>query len=183
MWRPSSPSPPIASPHPNDLAVGESLTAQSRRTSRASAGRRTVLAAILVGALWMAVGIAARPIDQTCDPALTRNVCLETIDAAQRRGLPAVHPLLLAAHAAPGPAARPDQFGHRATVRFTVLGVPGPVIVRLFFDAGGHWDGIADRQAPEMTAWTIGWAIAAGIAVAVAAGGLGWLARGSRSTQ
>lgn len=165
------------------LESATDLAAESRRAGRTIAGRRTLLAAILVGALWLAVGATARPIDQTCDPALARDVCLETIDAALRKGLPAVHPLLLAAHAEPGPAARPDQLGHRATVTFSVLGIPGPVVVRLFFDAGAHWGGVADRQLPEMAVWTIGWAIAAGIAVAVAGGGLWRLGRRSRNTR
>jgi hypothetical protein len=138
-----------------------------------------VLAAILVGALWLAVGISAPPIERTCDAALARDACLETIDAALRKGLPAIHPLLLAAYAQPGPAARPDQLGHRATVTFSVLGVPGQIEIRLFFDAGGHWGGIANRPSPEMAAWAIGWAIAAGSAVAVAAGGLLRLGRRS----
>jgi hypothetical protein len=113
--------------------------------------------------------VATRPIDQTCDPALQPDVCAETIDAALRRGMPAVHTLLLAAHAEPGPAARPDQFGHRATVTFSLLGVPGTVSVRMFFDAGGHWGGIADRQAMELAVWTIAWAAAVGIALAAVA--------------
>ncbi len=132
---------------------------------------RRILAAALIGALWIAVGLAVRPIQQSCDPRLTRDVCLETIDAAQRRGLPTLHPLLLAAYAEPGPAANPDQFGHRATVMFDLAGPPGRVSVRLFFDAGAHWGGIPDRSAPELLAWTL----AEGVVVAAAAGGLFWL--------
>ncbi|MEJ7695101.1 MAG: hypothetical protein WKF78_00165 [Candidatus Limnocylindrales bacterium] len=130
-----------------------------------------MLAAALFGALWIVAGLAVRPIQQTCDPRLTRDVCLETIDAALRRGLPTVHPLLLAAHAEPGTAANNDQFGHRATVTFDLAGPPGPVSVRLFFDAGAHWGGIPDRAAPELLVWTL----AEGVVVAAAAGGLFWL--------
>jgi hypothetical protein len=131
---------------------------------------RLLLVAVLVGAVWVAIGVAVRPLRQTCDQALAADVCLETIDAAMRRGLSRVHPLLLAAHAAPGPAARPDQFGHRATVTFDVLGMPSPVSVRLFFDAGAHWGGIADREATEIALWSVG----QGVAVAAVAGG-SWL--------
>ena len=114
-----------------------------------------LLGAALVGLLWVLLGVVARPIEQTCDPQLTRPICLETIDAALRKGLPAIHPLLLTARAEPGPAAGADQLGHRATVRFGLLGVPGAVSVRLFFDAGAHWGGIADRGAPEMLSWSV----------------------------
>ena len=154
---------------------------------REPGSRRGALGIALLGALlgasWLVLGLATRPIDQTCDPALTRDVCLETIDAAVRRGLPAVHPLLLAAHAEPGPAARPDQFGHRATVTFSLLGIPGTVPVRMFFDAGGHWGGIADRQATELAARTIASAIAVGIAAAAAAAGAGRLVGRSRRSR
>jgi hypothetical protein len=125
------------------------------------------LGAAMIGTLWVLLSIAARPVQQTCDPNLSRAICLETIDAALRKGLPAIHPLLLTAHAEPGPAAGADQLGHRATVRFGFLGVPGPVSVRLFFDAGAHWGGIADRQAPELLSWSV----AQGVIVAVVAAG------------
>jgi len=138
---------------------------------------RILLAAILLAALWVAIGVAVRPVRQTCDPALAADVCLETIDAAMRRGLARVHPLLLAAHAAPGPAAGADQLGHRATVTFAVLGMPGPVAVKLFFDAGGHWGGVADRGAPELALWTA----AQGVVVAAATGGAWHLLQGRRT--
>lgn len=133
-----------------------------------------VLGVALVGILWVVLGVVARPIEQTCDPRLTRPVCLETIDAAQRKGLPAIHPLLFTAHAEPGPAAGADQFGHRATVRFGLAGVPGPVSVRMFFDAGAHWGGIADRQAPELLSWSVGQGV---VLAGAAAGAWSLLAR------
>ena len=135
------------------------------------------LVVVLLVAGWVAIGAAVRPLKLTCDPVLARDVCLETIDAALRKGMPRVHPPLLAAHAEPGPAARPDQFGHRATVTFDVLGVPGPVSVRLFFDAGGHWGGIASRGSAELALW----ALAQGVVAAAAAGSLGLLLRRHRS--
>lgn len=128
-----------------------------------------LVVALVVGAAWVAVGIGVRPLRQTCDAALPADVCLETIDAAIRRGLPRVHPLLVSAHAEPGPAARADQFGHRATVTFEVLGIPRRVAVRLFFDAGAHWGGIPDMEAPELALWTAGHGLAVGGAAAGAA--------------
>ena len=150
----------------------------SRAVLSRKAGRaRLFLTAGLIGALWVGLGLIVRPIDQTCDRSLARDVCLETIDAALRRGLPNIHPLLLAAHAAPGPAARSDQFGQRATVAFDVLGIPGPISVRLFFDAGAHWGGIADRGAPELALWTV----AEGLVAAGAAAAAGsWLSSEGR---
>lgn len=125
-----------------------------------------LLVVLLLGAVWVAVGTAVPPLQQTCDPALATDVCLDTIDAALRRGMPRVHPVLLGAHAEPGPAARPDQFGHRATVTFDMLGVPGPTSVRLFFDAGGHWGGIATRESAELALWTAAEGVVVGGAAA-----------------
>ncbi len=149
----------------------------ARVVGRRTGWPRILLYAILLGALWIAIGVAVRPVRQTCDPALSADVCFETIDAAMRRGLARVHPLLLAAHAAPGPAAGADQFGHRATVTFVVLGMPSPVSVKLYFDLGAHWGGVADRGAPELVLWTV----AQGVVVAAVAGGSWLLLRGSRS--
>lgn len=133
-----------------------------------------VLLAVLVGAGWVAFGSTVQPMRQTCDPTLAKEICLGSIDAALRRGMPAIHPLLLEAHATPGPAARPDQFGHRATITFGVLGVGQPASVRLFFDAGGHWAGVADTATAELAFW----AIAQGIIVAlIVAGALGLVMR------
>lgn len=158
-----------------DATTSTSTTARDagRRTRR----RRLLPVVLLVGAVWVATGAAVRPLQLTCDPVLTRDVCLETIDAALRRGMPRVHPPLLAAHAEPGPAARPDQFGHRATVTFDVLGVPGFTSVRLFFDVGGHWGGIASRGAAELALW----ALAQGVVAAAAAGWLWLLLRRQRA--
>ncbi len=138
--------------------------------------RRLLIVAFLVGAIWVAIGVAVRPLRQTCHAALPADVCLETIDAAIRRGLPRVHPLIVSAHAEPGPAARADQFGHRATVTFDVLGIPRRVAVRLFFDAGAHWGGISDMEGPELAVWSAGH----GLAVGGAAAGL-WLLVRQRS--
>lgn len=149
----------------------------AREVGRRTGWPRILLAAILLGAVWVAIGVAVRPVRQTCDPALAVDICLETIDAAMRRGLARLHPLLLAAHATPGPAAGADQLGHRATVTFEVLGIPSSVSVKLFFDAGAHWGGVADRGAQELVLWTV----AQGVVVAAVSGGSWLLLRGGRT--
>jgi hypothetical protein len=163
----------------------DGTTSSPTLTLARDAGRPTwwpqmLLVVVLLGAVWVSIGAAARPLQQTCDPALAPDVCLETIDAALRKGMPHVHPLLLAAHAEPGPAAQPDQFGHRATVAFDVLGVPGPTSVRLFFDTGGHWGGIASRGAAELALWAVAQGV---VAAAAAAGGLWLLLRRRRARR
>lgn len=141
---------------------------------------RLLLVALLIGAGWIAFSSLISPVGQTCSPALATDICLGSIDAALRRGLSPVHPLLLTAHAEPGPAARPDQFGHRATVTFRMLGVGGPASVRLYFDAGGHWGAIASMGAAELAFL----ATAEGLVVSlVVAAGLGFLARRRRDRR
>lgn len=159
----------------SDQAAGSDVTTsiRTRGTPRPTGWPWLFLVVLIAGVAWVAIGTAARPLQQTCDRALARDVCLETIDAALRKGLPPVHPLLLAAHAEPGPAARPDQYGHRATVTFDILAMPGPTSVRLFFDAGGHWGGVASRDATELALWVV----AQGVLVAGAAAGGLWLLR------
>ncbi|MBA3235872.1 MAG: hypothetical protein H0T59_07765 [Chloroflexi bacterium] len=133
--------------------------------------RWPILALLIVGGAWVVVGAVLPPFLQTCDPALTEPVCAETIDASLRKGMPPLHPWLLGAHAEPGPAARPDQFGHRATVTFAVLGLPDPVSVRMFFDAGAHWGGIADPDGLLVA----GFAVLSGVAIGAAAAAGWWL--------
>jgi hypothetical protein len=161
---------------------GEAATSSSILTPDPGTGRRPrwrlPLAVLLLGALLVTVSATVHPLQQSCDSALTAEVCLETVDAALRKGMPRLHPLLLAAHVEPGPAARPDQFGHRATVTFEVLAGPGPTSVRMFFDAGGHWGGIASRGAAELALW----AVAQGVAIAaITTGGLWHLLRRRRA--
>lgn len=136
-----------------------------------------VLILLIVSGAWVVAGAALPPLRQSCDSALTAPVCAETIDASLRKGMPPLHPWLLAAHAAPGPAARPDQFGHRATVTFAVFGLPDPVTIRMFFDSGGHWGGIVDPVGPLLA----GFAILSGVAIGAAAAAGSWLVvRGRR---
>lgn len=133
-----------------------------------------LLFGIVVGIGWMVAGTTAHPLQQTCDPALSAGACSETIVAALKKGMPRPHPLLLAAHAEPGPQSRNDQLGHRATVTFDILGVPSPTTVKLFLDIGGRWGGTASRSDTEMVLWSVGQG--AGVAVVVTGAG-SWLVR------
>ena len=103
----------------------------------------------------IAAGAAtALPLTTSCASSVSDQVCHDTVTAALQRGMPAFHPLILAAHVEPGPAAL-GQAGHRATVTFDLLGVPGATSVRLFSDIGGHWGGAVDRGAPELALWSL----------------------------
>jgi len=123
----------------------------------------------LLGIAWLIGGATAGPVRETCDPALSPGACAETVTAALKKGMPRLHPLILTAHAEPGPASRPDQLGHRATVTFDLLGVPGPMTVRLYTDMGGHWGGVPDRGAAELALWSAAQAglVAAGVGISV----------------
>jgi hypothetical protein len=128
----------------------------SRAPGGGSIGRLAAVGAgvgLLVGVLWLAIGSSVAPLQVTCDPAVPADVCAETADAGLRRGMPRVHPLITEAHVVPAPAF-PDGYGHRATVSYTLL--PGPTTdVRLFFDAGGHWGGIASTSDVELALWAL----------------------------
>lgn len=112
------------------------------------------LVAVALTALNILAGTAAPPLAVACSPAVAREVCRETIDAARARGLPPVHPLILGARVEPGAASGEGELGHRATVTFDLLGVPGTTDVRLYFDIGAHWGGRADRGAIELALWS-----------------------------
>ncbi|MEO8229954.1 MAG: hypothetical protein ABI628_09360 [Chloroflexota bacterium] len=113
-----------------------------------------ILALALV-ALILAVGALAPPIQETSAPSISAAVRHETVAAALERGLSPLHPLILEASVEPGPESTAAELGHRATVTFTMLGVPGPTRVKLFVDVGGHWGGTPDRHAPELAAWSL----------------------------
>lgn len=109
--------------------------------------------AVLLPAIVL-LGSMAPPLRVSCAQALARDVCVETVEAALQRGLPAVHPLILRAHVEPGLHSTPRRHGHRATVSFHMLAVPGPADVRLFYDMGGHWGGVSDGAALEVAMWS-----------------------------
>jgi hypothetical protein len=148
-----------------------------RRPGRSGRALWALIIGTLLGLAWLIGGAVARPVRETCDPALSPAACTETVTAALKKGMPRQHPLILGAHAEPGPASRPDQLGHRATVTFDLLGVPGPTTVRLYTDMGGHWGGVPDRSAAELALWSA----AQAVLVAAAAGcGVWWLSRRRR---
>jgi len=128
-----------------------------------------LLAALLL--IWASV--AAGPLTRTCAPEMGQAACDSAIEAVLRRGLPPLHPLILGAHAEPGAAPGPQDLGHRATVTFDLLGVPGPTSVALYFDRGAHWGGVPDRDAGQVAAWTLAPLILAGLLGALTAG-LAW---------
>jgi hypothetical protein len=127
---------------------------------------------LLIGLGWVLASTVPPPLQQTCDPALSAGACSETIVAALKKGMPRFHPLLLVAHAEPGPESRNDQLGHRATVTFDAVGVPRPITVKLYLDMGAHWGGVADPRDGEVALWLI----AQGAAVGAVVAGLGALA-------
>ncbi len=128
---------------------------------------------LLLGVGWVLASTIPRPLQETCDPALSPGACSETIFAALERGMPRFHPLLLAAHAEPGPQSRNDQLGHRATVVFDALGMPRPITVKLYVDMGAHWGGSVDPRERDVALWLV----AQGVLVASVVVGLAWLVR------
>lgn len=118
---------------------------------------------IVAIAIWAS---ALAPLRITCAPTIPADVCAGTVTASLGRGLAPFHPLILSANVEPGPAAATNTAGHRATVRFDLLGVPGSTSVRLFYDMGGHWGAIPDRSAPELAVWAL---LAAAIVVSFGA--------------
>lgn len=127
------------------------------------------IAGLLVGLGWAVLVAAAAPLRVSCDPRVPPDVCADTADAGLRRGMPRLHPLITEAAVAPGPGF-PDGYGHRATVRYSLL--PGPLVVeRLFFDAGGHWGAIPDRTDLELALWAT---VPVAVATCVGATG-GWI--------
>lgn len=134
------------------------------------------LALVIAGLLLVIVGTSAAPLARTCSAELDEDACQGAVDAVLRRGLPPLHPLILAAHVEPGEAAGPDQVGHRATVDFDLLGVPGTTSVALFFDQGAHWGGESDRTDAEVAAWALA-PLLLGIIGAVVVVGLAWRRR------
>ena len=136
-----------------------------------------IAACVLAGALLLVVlGRSSTPLSRTCADELSAAACEGAVDAVIRRGLPALHPLILTAHVEPGSAPGFNDMGHRASVRFELLGVPGVTTIDLYYDAGGHWGGESDRPDEEMAAWTVA-PLAAALVVCVVVVGLAWRRR------
>ncbi len=126
----------------------------------------TLVGCMLGVALLASLASGVAPLRIVCAPGLDGQVCQDTVTAARTRGLAASHPLIISALVEPGEATDPGQSGHRATVTFDLLGVPGPTTIRLFYDVGGHWGGVPSRAAAELAAWSL---LMAGLVVAALA--------------
>lgn len=113
------------------------------------------LALVVIGLGWIWVGASVGPLTRTCSPELEQGACGAAVDAVLRRGTPVLHPLILAAHVEPGDAPGPDEFGHRATVSFTLAAMPPAADVELYFDQGAHWGGRADPSEQVVSAMAL----------------------------
>ena len=131
---------------------------------------------VLLGVLVVFAGTSAAPISRTCAEDIDVTGCEEAVTAVMKRGLPALHPLILSAHVEPGSAPGPQDLGHRATVTFELLAVPGPVSIDLYFDRGAHWGGESDRGDTEIKAWALAPLVIVSL-LAVALLGLAWWRR------
>jgi hypothetical protein len=110
----------------------------------------------LVGVLLIAAAASSvAPLRIRCAPALDDDICHRTVSASLERGLAPFHPLIVSAHVEPGEAPTSGQVGHRATVSFDLLGIPGSTTVALYYDIGAHWGGVPSRTAAELAAWAL----------------------------
>jgi len=109
---------------------------------------------VIAAVLLVVAGTAFAPLARTCAATLSEELCAAAVTATLGRGLPLIHPVILAAHAEPGPAGAAG-LGQTATVTFDLLGVPGSTSVRLYLDMGGHWGGAVDRNDLELAVWTL----------------------------
>lgn len=113
-------------------------------------------AALVLGAsLLVVLGTTATPLARECGAGMPERACAAAVDAVLARGLPELHPLILAAHVEPGPAAETGDLGLRATVGFDLLGVPDRTLVELYYDQGGHWGGVSERSDTAIAAWAL----------------------------
>jgi hypothetical protein len=113
------------------------------------------IATVGFAALILAAGALLPPLHERSTTYLSADVRHETIVAALERGLAPLHPLILDATVEPGPASAAPELGHRATVTFSMLGVPSPTRVKLFVDVGGHWGGTPDGSTGELAIWSL----------------------------
>ena len=116
------------------------------------------IAGLILTVLAIAFAVSANvpPLRVDCPPeGMSAESCRDAVNATLRRGLVVPHPLILAAHVVPGPASSTES-GHRATVTYDMLGLPFPTVIDLYYDMGGHWDGVADHGSPEIPlAWVV----------------------------
>lgn len=135
--------------------AGATIVRTATRSSRLVRSVLVVVVAAFVVAPFLVVSVVAGPLNVTCESGIATDDCHETVTAALERGLPGLHPIILATRVDPGPAVAPSELGHRATVTFTMLGVPGATRVKLFVDVGGHWGGVPDRGPAELALWSL----------------------------
>ena len=117
-----------------------------------------IAAALLIAitAVWVGVSSSVAPLRVDCTAfSGDEAACTAAVEAVRRRGLPALHPLILSATVEPGPAPRADQLGHRATVRYAFLGAPIELGIDLFYDQGAHWGGVLDHEEAEVATWAL----------------------------
>ncbi|CAN5825419.1 hypothetical protein BH23CHL8_BH23CHL8_17180 [soil metagenome] len=141
--------------------------------------RATALAAAALVASALALvllGTTAAPLTRTCAAGMSETACSSAVSAVLRRGLPALHPLILGAHVEPGPEPDPDQLGHRATVVLDLLAPVRAVRIELHSDQGAHWGGVIDRGPMELAAWALAPLVVAALI------GAGLVAYGRRRT-
>ena len=161
---------PTGGPEPDGTSGTTAPPAPSRRRTIAAVAIAAGIAAAL--AIFVA-GILVPPMSESCpSPPYSGEECHLTIDAAMRRGLGPVHPLILAARAEPGPDRQPEKLGHRDTAYFDMLGIPGAMAIELHFDVGAHWDGVPDRTAGELAIWSVAVAAAVGTVVGLLVAGV-----------
>lgn len=134
-------------------------------------------AAVVLGAILLVVaGVSSSAPAPTCAEGMDEGACTSAVGAVERRGLPDIHPLILATRVAPGANPGPQDHGHRATVEFDLLGVPRPVSIELYYDLGAHWGGRLDRPEAEVVAWTLA-PLGAAVVIAVGLLGFAWWRR------
>ena len=133
--------------------------------------------AVVLGAILLVAVTASRAApDPRCDEGMDEVACQSAVGAVVRRGLPALHPLILATRVEPGPNPGAQDLGHRATVEFDMFGMPDPIRVELHFDVGAHWGGRSDHTEQEVAAWALAPVfLAAGVAVGLLM--IGWRRR------
>jgi hypothetical protein len=128
---------------------------------------------LIVALVVILIGTSTGPLNRSCGDGLSEDACSGAVRAVMLRGLPDVHPLILAAHVEAGSAPGAGDLGHRATVTFDLLGLPDQTDFDLFYDQGGHWGGESDREDAEITTLTFAPLFIAGAAaMAIVAFGL-----------
>jgi len=136
-------------------------------------------AAVLLGAiLLVALGTQSDAPAPTCAEGMDEVACQSAVGAVVRRGLPELHPLILATRVEPGPNAGPQDLGHRATVEFDMLGMADPLSIELHYDVGAHWGGRPDHSEEEVAAWALAPLGVAGL-IAMGLLGFAWYRRRS----